>query len=272
MSIGRPKRRDIHPETGLWYWGLIKGRETWLTEEKFESYRLRVNSSANSRNRKIKEDSGFFDKPRPKAGSFDPDTGLYFLRMCGIQEKWVTKEVFDEQRKKRLLSERARKAANPEKYRAKYLEYMEKNKDRERERCRLKMAKYRSENKDDFKKKQLRKKNERCKERAKNDPVFAMKMRALFSLNRAFKQNGLSKPGTGSSHDLLGCTWEELKKHMESQFTNGMSWDNRGEWHVDHIIPLSTGKTIDEVKRLCHYSNLQPLWAVDNLKKGAKIL
>ena len=63
-----------------------------------------------------------------------------------------------------------------------------------------------------------------------------------------------------------------LKEHLELQFVDGMSWDNRSEWHIDHIIPLSSAKTDEEIYKLCHYTNLQPLWAEDNLKKSNKIL
>jgi hypothetical protein len=65
---------------------------------------------------------------------------------------------------------------------------------------------------------------------------------------------------------------EFLKKHLEIQFIEGMSWENQGKWHIDHKIPLSSAKTEEEVYKLCHYTNLQPLWAEDNLKKGSKIL
>jgi hypothetical protein len=51
-----------------------------------------------------------------------------------------------------------------------------------------------------------------------------------------------------------------------------MSWDNYGSWHIDHIIPLSSAKNIEEISKLCHYSNLQPLWASNNLSKGNKII
>ena len=60
--------------------------------------------------------------------------------------------------------------------------------------------------------------------------------------------------------------------HLEKQFAIGMSWENRSEWHIDHIIPLSSAKTEDEVYKLCHYTNLQPLWAEDNLKKSNKFI
>jgi len=60
-------------------------------------------------------------------------------------------------------------------------------------------------------------------------------------------------------------------EHFESLFTNGMCWNNMGQWHIDHIIPLSTAITEEDVIRLCHYTNLQPLWAEDNLKKSNKL-
>jgi hypothetical protein len=74
--------------------------------------------------------------------------------------------------------------------------------------------------------------------------------------------------------DVLGCSPEYLKEHLEKQFSQGMSWDNYGfyGWHIDHKIPLSSAKTEEEVYQLCHYTNLQPLWAKDNLSKGGKII
>jgi hypothetical protein len=61
-------------------------------------------------------------------------------------------------------------------------------------------------------------------------------------------------------------------KCKEEKFTEGMSWDNKNEWHIDHIIPLSSAQTEEELYKLCHYTNLQPLWAEDNLRKSNKIV
>jgi hypothetical protein len=74
--------------------------------------------------------------------------------------------------------------------------------------------------------------------------------------------------------DVIGCTPQFLKEHLENQFKDGMSWDNYGfyGWHIDHIIPLSSAKNEEELYKLCHYTNLQPLWSKDNLSKGSKIL
>lgn len=77
-----------------------------------------------------------------------------------------------------------------------------------------------------------------------------------------------------SSQELLGCSYIELKDYIESLFTPGMTWENYGDWHVDHIYPLSKVDLTnpDELARVCHYTNLQPLWAEDNLRKAAKVL
>ena len=72
---------------------------------------------------------------------------------------------------------------------------------------------------------------------------------------------------------MLGCSIDSLKRHLSKKFKIGMSWDNYGihGWHIDHIIPLSSAKTIEDIEKLCHYTNLQPLWAKDNLQKSNKI-
>lgn len=77
---------------------------------------------------------------------------------------------------------------------------------------------------------------------------------------------------TGSAVADLGCSIEELKKYLESKFKPGMTWQNWSKtgWHIDHIRPLSSFDLTDpeQVKIACHYSNLQPLWASENISKG----
>lgn len=77
-----------------------------------------------------------------------------------------------------------------------------------------------------------------------------------------------------TAYDLTGCSWEHLKLYLENRFTVGMSWDNFGEWHIDHIKPCCSFDLTDtQQQKLCfHYTNLQPLWAIDNLKKSGKLL
>lgn len=74
-------------------------------------------------------------------------------------------------------------------------------------------------------------------------------------------------------HYSLGCTPAELRDHIERQFRHGMSWVNRSDWHVDHIRPLASFDLSDpeQLRAACHFTNLRPMWAADNLRKGAKL-
>jgi hypothetical protein len=83
----------------------------------------------------------------------------------------------------------------------------------------------------------------------------------------ALKNNNKSK----RSMELIGCSINKLKHHLENQFKLGMSWDNYGKWHIDHIKPCASfDLTKPSEQRKCfHYTNLQPLWAEENLKKSA---
>jgi hypothetical protein len=103
----------------------------------------------------------------------------------------------------------------------------------------------------------------------KVDPVFTAK-RALRNQTARIKR--LTKRSK-RSNELLGCTYEQARKWIESQFQRGMSWSNAGEWEIDHIIPISSFDLTDERQVRCvnHYTNLRPLWAEDNRRKGDKI-
>lgn len=77
---------------------------------------------------------------------------------------------------------------------------------------------------------------------------------------------------SGSAVEDLGCSIEEFKVYLESKFTDGMNWGNYSQWHIDHIKPLCLFDLTDPIqfRQACHYSNLQPMWALDNLKKSSK--
>jgi hypothetical protein len=90
-------------------------------------------------------------------------------------------------------------------------------------------------------------------------------------LTNIFKKKKHKK--TGSVIKDLGCSIDELKKHIENQFTDGMTWENQGKWHIDHIKPICNFDLSDRKQFLevFHYTNLRPLWAVDNLKRPKKL-
>jgi len=72
--------------------------------------------------------------------------------------------------------------------------------------------------------------------------------------------------------EYLGCTLGELRVHLEKQFKDGMTWENQGKWHIDHIRPCASFDLSkeDDISKCFHYTNMQPLWGVDNMEKGAK--
>lgn len=107
--------------------------------------------------------------------------------------------------------------------------------------------------------------------RRQEDMFFKIKSNLSSRLSDLIKNRGEGQ----RIIELLGCDKDTFLQHLESQFTEGMTWENYGlkGWHVDHIIPISSYDLTneDEVKKACHYTNLQPLWWQDNLEKGDKI-
>jgi hypothetical protein len=99
------------------------------------------------------------------------------------------------------------------------------------------------------------------------DEIFAAKTKLRSAVRGAFKRIKQHRPTNTLA--LLGCTWEEAKAHFESLFQEGMNWSNHGEWHIDHIRPVASFGP-DELHLMNHVSNLQPLWAKDNLEKSDK--
>ena len=106
-------------------------------------------------------------------------------------------------------------------------------------------------------------------ERRKVDINFRLLKQMRSRMSNALKRNYKS----AKTMELTGCTMEFLRAYLESKFEDGMSWDNYGVWHVDHIIACANFDLSDpEQQRICfHYTNLQPMWGEQNLKKGARL-
>lgn len=105
--------------------------------------------------------------------------------------------------------------------------------------------------------------------RRKTDSNFRILCNLRRRINHVIKDNYKSE----TTMELLGCELENLKKHLESKFTDGMTWNNYGKWHIDHKLPCSLFdlSKLEEQRKCFHYSNLQPLWATDNIRKSLKI-
>lgn len=111
---------------------------------------------------------------------------------------------------------------------------------------------------------------ERRKKRCRADATFKLSTRVRSAVSAALSRGRKSK----GTELYLGCSFTELRVHLERQFAPGMTWDNYGVrgWHIDHIRPLNSFDLSDSAQQAMafHYTNLQPLWAKDNLAKGAK--
>jgi len=151
-----------------------------------------------------------------------------------------------------------------EKKKAKSRKYKEKNRD--------KVSAY---NKEYNKRPEVKNKRRIYNRRYENsrifsDPVYRERRFLWKNICRALMVYGYSR--NTKVYEALGADRDVVRKHLQEQFRDGMSWDNYGEWQIDHIIPLSSAETVERVVELNHYTNLQPLWAEENAKKSNKIL
>ena len=145
-----------------------------------------------------------------------------------------------------------------------YREFYNKNREKEI----IRQISYQKNNTDQVKSRR----NVRHNKKYQNDIFYRLKTNLRNRVKLYFSSSNFDI-FTNKTFDVVGCTPQELKKHLESHFDNNMSWENYGHkgWHIDHIIPLSSAKCKEDVYKLCHYSNLQPLWCEENYKKGNKI-
>lgn len=236
----------------------------------------------------------------------DKNTKDGFARYCKLCRSVTRKEAYPKHKDKMLIKAKKYREENPEKvaeakkrcYEAKKGEYSAKHKKKyieNRETILERSAKYRAENKEDirvrdnaykkanreainkkqseYQKREAERINkysrEYVKKRRKTDKLYALQinMRGRFKFELA--KRGETK--WLKVNDYLGCSWVELRGYLGSQLSDGMTWDNYGEWHVDHIIPLALASNKEQLIELCHYTNLRPLWAFDNISKGAKL-
>lgn len=210
-------------------------------------------------------------------------------KISELQKEWYKKnqeQIIEKQKKYRQN--------NLEKIRAKDHERCKKYRENNKEKLRELNKNYRQDNKEkllEYRKEYYKKNHKKIRERQnkyKQKPEVKRcrnkRERQLYKIDVNYKitknlrsrlwQVIKSKNKSAPTLELLGCTIEFLKEHLESQFQEGMSWDNYGVegWHIDHIRPcVSFDLTDPEQQKQCfHYTNLQPLWASENLSKGAK--
>ncbi len=101
--------------------------------------------------------------------------------------------------------------------------------------------------------------------RKNNDPLFKLTENVRVMIGNSFRRQGYKK--TSRTHEILGCSYADFKEYLETKFEVWMSWENKGKyngelnhgWDIDHVIPLATARTEEELLKLNHFSNLQPL-------------
>lgn len=180
------------------------------------------------------------------------------------RESVTMKEYQDSHKNEISCYSKQWRETNKKKLKIKRQQYREKN----QEKIRLGNKSYYLKNKKSL----IKKQKEYVKKKYKNDIVYRLKSNMRTRISCAL--NGKIKK-TYRTIELLGCSIDFLKKYLESKFKPGMTWGNRrSEWHIDHIRPcVSFDLTdINQQKECFHYSNLQPLWAQENLSKGRQIL
>jgi len=190
---------------------------------------------------------------------------LYCCKKCNNERG---KNYVKENYQKTLERHRKWTAKNPEWVYNRHKKWREENPEKVKE-IRENWLEKNPEKRKEYRKNYKPRKQEQRKERRDNDPVFNLINRVRCRIWKYTKLMSITKKN--KTFDIVGCTPQSLKEHLEKQFINGMTWENQGGWHIDHIIPLSSAKTEEELYKLCHYSNLQPLWAGDNLSKGNKV-
>jgi hypothetical protein len=137
-----------------------------------------------------------------------------------------------------------------------------------KEKLNKKSREYAKNNRERINKRSREYENKRMNE----DLLFKFKKRVRDNVLKSFKRGVNQYQKNAKTETILGCTIEEFKIYIQSKFKKGMNFKNIGEWHLDHIIPLYTAKTEEEIIRLNHYTNFQPLWADENIKKSNKII
>lgn len=179
--------------------------------------------------------------------------------MC-VRGDEIRKKDRDYKRANQHLVKR-RRDANLEKFRKYQRDYLRANPD--------KRAEYRRSHRERHGDKVDQQVRAWQKMRRRTDPVFRMSCAVRHRIWEFMRVRSFTK--SSKTLEMLGCSWDEFAMHMQSLFAEGMTLGNYGEWHIDHIMPLASAVSVDDVIRLSHYKNLQPLWAADNRRKSASL-
>ena len=187
-------------------------------------------------------------------------------RICTICKEQKQLDCFGKDSSKPLGRRYECKSCRAQQQKSQFASYTKEQKEKIKQR----QKQWRENPKNKTYRKTWDKKNyERLKQKYHNDIVFRFKKNASSlirnSLGRKYKKQN-------KTEKILNTTLEAFSKHIEAQFLNGMNWDNRNDWHLDHIIPISLAQNESEAIRLNDYRNFSPKWKFDNMSKHNKII
>lgn len=242
------KQGYVHPLTGMRFWNMDRGRQRWVSEEKFQQLR-----------EKQRQNTRMWRQKNPEYNR---------LRVAKWRKEHPEKAKESQRRWRIGNPEGAKKWAknNPEKRKASLNSWQKRN-----PQARRKWDKANPKRHQGY---AIKYRAKRCLA----DPSYRMRLIVCSRTSRILAAAGILKKDR--SADLLGCSAEKFKAYIEQQFLPGMTWDNHGTyknggpmtWHVDHITPLASAKSYEDLKKLFHYTNQQPLWAIHNMKKSDKLV
>lgn len=291
----RHKRGDVRASDGKLFWAYEKQyradgsyslREQWYSPERFQQKREK-HIEATRRYYKS-HPCAAWSEARKKASREASKRWAQSERGRALNAASRNKPENKDRARERNKKYRARpevKARNRERYKLpevqqKYRErYAALKEDKERYgKLKQRSREWHRANKDRVKELQRRwreqnpgRSNEYIKRRYAEDPSFAMAYRVRARVYQAIQKGGASK--TGSTEELVGCSFDYLRQHIERQFKGSMSWDNPSSFHIDHIVPLASFDLTDpaQLKVACNWQNLRPIPPKKNMSKGAKL-
>lgn len=257
-----PKRGDTR-EDGKIFWAKAKSHkngECWLSAKDFERRKKKHRKNAQ------KYRSSMDEETRKKCNEYQTQ---YRKNMTDDQRARQKQRISNWYKKLPQDQKKARVIKNAKRLKNLSDEKIKKHKARVRERDQLRYANMTEEQKKEVF-------HRSCiinKKRYRTDDNYKILCVLRRRFNSALKRKSADK--SDSFSNLVGCNIEELRKYLESKFQKGMTWENHGlnGWHIDHIIPCASFDLTDEYQqKVCfHFTNLQPLWASENLQKNAKV-
>jgi hypothetical protein len=296
----RPKCGDFNADKSRRFWSRVRGSEYWVTPQRFEVLLHRSRELQRLSLRQCVERRMKGKKARIKRGQFSPDGKSRFWCYKRGLEYWVTLDKFDFLLKRdrersvlygreimaRFKAETAVKLKQGETpVKIKRGQLSADGRSRFWGYTRGKEYWVSHDNFETFTKRDEKTRRAReqspegrarinawARQRIKQDPAYAVRVRLRHRLLGALKRYEAGATKFDSTEKLLGCSFKAFVAYLESLFLPGMSWSNRSQWHIDHKLPCCAfDLTREEEQRRCfHYTNLQPLWARDNLSKGGR--